>query len=233
MTGNSKNALLIASAWVLSANIGAAGAATYIFYADAQGSINESDVGNGTSSGNFYLAGNCGSGCGQGEVRDFFQFDVTGLSGQVVSAELAIDVGNLELDQLDYLTYEVTSLPAVPLTSLTFAELGTGLVYGSRTYAQSDDRLKGVTISLDAAALSAIAAGGFFGVSGRVTSPTIFGPTAFNQYIFGEAVFPQQLIVTTDVPETSTWALMAFGVAGLGLAAYRQQRKHRAAGAMI
>jgi len=163
MTGNTKNALLIASAWVLSANIGAAGAATYTFYADAQGSINESDVGNGTSSGNFYLAGNCGTGCGQGEVRDFFQFDVTGLSGQVVSAELAIDVGNLELDQLDYLTYQVTSLPAVPLTSLTFADLGTGLVYGSRTYTQNDDRLRGVTISLDAAALSAIAAGGFFG----------------------------------------------------------------------
>ena len=141
---------------------------------------------------NNYVVGNCGydpppgnSGCNSGEFRNFFQFSIPSFSGTLVSADLVLYPLDIELLQSPSLTYQVTSLPG----SFVFGDLGTGTFYGSRTYTSADALGPALAISLDADALNAImaAAGGAFGVGGRVTSATLFGNTELNQVAFSHS----------------------------------------------
>ena len=167
-----------------------------------QGWINQSGTDNGTSATNNYTAGNCATNaCSSilsGEFRNFFEFNIPVLNGPIVSASLVLSTGEISLVQDPTgLVYQVTWL-----SSLTFANLGTGTVYGSRTYTATDE-LADRSIALDADAISAIGNGGItFSVSGRVISgatlPLTFGGSAPNELVFGGTEgFSEVLRITT------------------------------------
>jgi hypothetical protein len=62
------------------------------------------------------------------------------------------------------------------------------------------------------------------------TFATTPGATYTYAFTFNELdVGPSALLVTTSVPEPSTWAMMLLGFAGLGFAGYRRVRGPRAA----
>jgi hypothetical protein len=214
--------------------------------------INNTDSGYISSGGNFtgirpntnYVVGLCdASDCrsAPGQYRDFFYFQIPTLTQPIVSATLVIPTQSTSLDQSPTLTYQVTSLGLTPsqlgngtnqsqqLTpsqlAATYPSLGTGVVYGRETYS-SADAYTTERISLDAAAISALGDGGFlFGVSGRAISPINFSNTAPDQLVFGYSQRSvTSLVLTTAVPEPSTWAMMLIGFAGLGFAAYRQKK---------
>jgi hypothetical protein len=189
---------------------GSARADTFVLSAIAQGWINQLGTNNGTSATNNYLAGNCQSCLPRGEYRNFFEFTIPVLNDPIVSASLVLftgpnpDVGGgsegitLSQDPTG-LVYQVTSL-----SSLTFANLGTGTVYGSRTYTAAD-RTMTLPITLDADALTAIGNGGItFSVSGRVISgatlPLTFGPTGADEFVFAGTVGTSQVLSITTVP---------------------------------
>jgi hypothetical protein len=199
-------------------------ASTLVLNSTAEGWINQFGVNNGLYTFSDYLAGNCNiNDCtaeGGGEFRNFFQFNVPTLGKHVASAVLQLRTETIILDQAPSLTYQVTSTSA-----LTFADLGAGTVYGSHTYGASD---QGTVrdITLNSAALSAIGTGGgLFTISGRVTSPTTFGPNAPEQLVFGSSIYPEQLILTTAVPEPATWAVMLAGLSGLGAVVRRRRAR--------
>jgi hypothetical protein len=88
--------------------------------------------------------------------------------------------------------------------SLTFANLGTGTVYGSRTYMVADIAMV-LPITLDTDAFSAIGNGGIpFSVSGRVISgatlPLTFGTAAPDQFVFGGTEGVSGVLSITTVP---------------------------------
>jgi hypothetical protein len=218
---------------------GSARADTFVLSAIAQGWILQTGTNNGTNATNNFFAGNC-SDCSiiaRGEFRNFFEFNVPVLNGPVVSASLVLFTGpnfgrfdvtgiNLSQDPTG-LVYQVTSL-----SSLTFANLGTGTVYGSRTYTAADEAMT-LPIALDADALTAIGNGGItFSVSGRVISgttlPLTFGPTAPDEFAFGGTEGAQVLSITTvPVPGPIAGAglpSLILAVGGL-LAWWRRSRK--------
>jgi hypothetical protein len=191
---------------------GSARADTFVLSAVAQGWILQSGTGNGTSATNNYFAGNCSqqSCITPGEVRNFFEFNIPVLNGPIVSASLVLFTGTndgtrtlgvgitLSQDPTG-LVYQVTSW-----SSLTFANLGTGTVYGSRTYTVADIAMV-LPITLDTDALSAIGNGGIpFSVSGRVISgatlPLTFGTAAPDQFVFGGTEGVSGVLSITTVP---------------------------------
>jgi hypothetical protein len=225
---------------------GSARADTFVLSAVAQGWILQSGTGNGTSATNNYFAGNCStSTClTPGEFRNFFEFNIPVLNGPIVDASLILFTGpnpdggrtlpsegiTLSQDPTG-LVYQVTSF-----SSLTFANLGTGTVYGSRTYTAAD-RTMTLPITLDADALTAIGNGGItFSVSGRVISgatlPLTFGPTAADEFVFAGTGGTSQVLSITTVPAVPG-PIAGAGLPGLilasaGLLAWWRRRQQSA-----
>jgi hypothetical protein len=193
--------------------LGSAQAATISLNSTSRGWIDQNGDANGTSSGNNYLVGNCGSvGCSVGEYRDFFTFMLPTFTEDVLvlSATLIISTEAVDLNQSPELTVQFTS------GSGSFGALGTGTVFGTKTYTIAD-RNTLVSIDLNQAATDAImlASGGTFTVSGRVISPTTFSPIAPNQFVYGYSTsdaVTSLLINTVPIPA----AVWLFG-SGLGL----------------
>jgi hypothetical protein len=100
------------------------------------------------------------------------------------------------------------------LTSI-FADLGSGVSYGSQVVSQADDE-RIVTISLNAAAIAALnQANGLVAFGGAITT---LNREAFDEYVFAGTNFvtdTRQLVVDTSssVPEGSfTWVLLLLGL---------------------
>jgi hypothetical protein len=202
------------------ASVCSAQASVFNLLAFGQGWIRQDGAGNGSFASNNFIAGNCGANdCGIGEFRNFFRFDVSSISGPISSAVLKLNTSNVQPEQAATVGYSISST-----SSLTFADLGTGTLFGSRNYTNADD-FTVQSIALNGAGLAALLAGGTdFIISGRVTSPTLFGPSEANQFVFGSSFGGAELVVTTGVPEPSTWAMMLIGFAGLAFATRRKVR---------
>jgi hypothetical protein len=171
---------------------GSARADTFVLSAVAQGWILQSGTGNGTSATNNYFAGNCSqqSCITPGEVRNFFEFNIPVLNGPIVSASLVLFTGTndgtrtlgvgitLSQDPTG-LVYQVTSW-----SSLTFANLGTGTVYGSRTYTVADIAMVlpalGSVILIPGVSSDGSAHSGFWHVTGSILDTSDVGPDANN-----------------------------------------------------
>ena len=149
------------------------------------------------------------------EYRNYFVFDLTGISGQVVSAQLRVpNPQNGYFSPNAEETYQVRSV-GTPIGTLEsdatdgagiFAGLGMNVLYGSQQVSQSDNG-HAVSISLNAEAVGAIEyAQGFFALGGGLAGlPAV---AAANRVVFGGSSGPPeeipQLILTTAVPEPAT-----------------------------
>ncbi len=147
--------------------------------------------------------------------RNFFRFDLTGVSDTVTSAILRIHIGTYNSDDPSE-TYAVFDAP-----SLIYANLGSGTSYGSREILSSETGT--ADIVLNAAAIADInsALGGLFDVGGDVTSLDA-APTT-TELLFGNTnqLSTRQLILN-PIPEPASALLLS-----LGLTALAAGRRHR------
>ncbi|TWU37280.1 PEP-CTERM motif protein [Novipirellula artificiosorum] len=164
-------------------------------------------------------------------LRSFFTFDLSSLSGTVTSATLSLrrfdfisDEGSETLGFFDVLTDAATLNNNVGSSAAIFADLGTGVSYGSFTLdvATTPDVL---TFNLNANALADIqsAQGGFFSIGGSLLTDD------GNDRIFSSsgAFDPHSLTVVTTsagaVPEPTSLAIFGFGA--FGLAGFRRRKQ--------
>jgi hypothetical protein len=163
--------------------------------------------------------------------RNFFTFDLSSLSGTVVSATLEAARFNYAgfpgdpsetLGLFDVTTDAATLNNNTGLNATIFADLGSGTSYGtfvvsSYTFSTTET----LTFALNANAIADInaAAGGFFSIGGALLS---FTPGETSEGVFGQSqdssgsASIQRLIVeTTAVPEPGTLILLGVGLASL------------------
>jgi hypothetical protein len=178
-----------------------------------------------------YIAGDDGLGA---EYRDYFVFDLSGLSGSIISAQLSLynpcatclahavngydSVNPSETYQVTNVTTPVAALEANSAggTTAIFADLGTNTVYGSQVVSVSDDGQQ-VVITLDASAIAALnAATGLFAFGGEIvglpSSPS--GAPERAMFINTNLTMPPdvtELILTTGVSEPASWMLTSAG----------------------
>ena len=206
-----------------------ASAATYtIDYTDS-GWYNASS-GHNPSNDN-YIVGNC---CGTGEYRNFLVFDLTGVTGTIVSATLeAESPSTLTPDPSETWTlYDVTTpvatLVAGGVSAAIFSDLGSGTSYGNVTVANGYTGIVTVTLNanaiaaLNAAKGSSIAIGGALSTLGAGSDEFIFADS-FGGYVRRLTI----QTVATPVPTMNEWGMIIFMVfAGLVSLYYlRRQRK--------
>ena len=179
-----------------------------------RGWITAGGADNGNSVGNSYYAGIDFSSNAGLELRNWFQFDLSPVSGTVSSASLVIDTGHFNAPgSVTSENYQLTSLGS----SFGFADLGTAALYGSRVYTRTD-ALAIRTIALNASAISSIQSFGVFGLGGRLT--TLLQSTADEAIFSGISGSPSnvQLVVTTsDQAGTPEPASVLFVLSGLAV----------------
>ena len=212
--------------------------------ADARGCVNPNGVYNcgkaGTGEGNFltgYLGSEPGAPSQNVELRSFFRFDLTGISGTVLSADFQValpvdgyrSVDTSETFALFDFLLPPSDLTSSPLPAGAYADLGTGTLFGSSAVAFSNEGTL-LTISLNAAAVAEIngSLGGRFAMGGAVTS--LARQTDQSEVVFANSIgaVPAQLVLGFDgapaptaVPEPATGLLL---VAGLGVVGFWRGR---------
>lgn len=188
---------------------------------DNQGWISASGT-NGNSVNDNYFTGVSGV-----ELRSYFFFDLSGVSGNIVGAELDVQrygtTAGSTLGLFDVNTAAsalVATRGGAPNVS-AFNDLGTGTSYGSFVVgAGSNTDI--VSFTLDPAALvdiNAAAGGGYFAIGGRalVGGPFFSGSSSEPGNSGGTQNGIQQLVLTIDdaptaVPEPTTLLLLGTGV---------------------
>ena len=95
-----------------------------------------------------------------------------------------------------------------------FNDLGSGTIYGSRSYSHTDiDQVLGIPLNADAISALNSALGGEFALGGALTSIDTNG----SEFIFGGRANTTRRLVLTIIPEPSTALLVALGLVGLAI----------------
>jgi hypothetical protein len=169
-----------------------------------------------------YIAGVC---CGNGEHRDFFVFDLLGVTGKVVGATLRLFNpfgGYVSPDATETYTLFSVATPTSTLiaggSGLTgiFDDLANGAMYGSRVVSAADNNTV-VEIVLNANAVNDINAllGLSFAVGGTIT--TLQGTAPFSSFAPQETIFVltgdgNRQLMLTIVPEPAALLLFITGL---------------------
>lgn len=175
-----------------------------ILTATARGWYQSNGVANGSSSGNNYIAGVCGSSdeCGGSDVplRNWFLFDLEGITFPVTSATLSLYVpspnGYISPNpSITYTTYDVETAPATVVAGggiPVYDDLGSGIAFGSVVATNASEGTD-LLISLNAAALASI-----------------------NEFRGGDWVIGGAVAAGGgEIPEPSTYILLGSALAGL------------------
>lgn len=176
--------------------------------------------------------------------RNFFVFDLSGIPVGVTSATLQILApanSFVGADASNTVTFYDVVTPAATLTAgsptgaggqAIFADLGSGLEYGSLTVTPGDGgAVLSVTLSPAAIAAINLARGNLFAVGGALTTLSATGPDGLfsgSSAVAGSSAV--RLVVSNDaapVPEPTTFALLGAGLAGLY--ARRRRGSHKRA----
>ena len=171
-----------------------------------------------------YFAGIDFSNNAGAELRNWFQFDLSTITGTVVSASLQIDTGTPIFYQTSSETFQLTSLPSTFNLSNpgnSFSGLGTGSVYATQDYNASSAST--LTITLDSAAIADLnndLSVGTFGLSGRVTTLQQTAPGTADEALFtyggGDPTNVELLVTTTTAaPEPASVFLFMAGLGAL------------------
>ena len=171
-------------------------------------------------------------------LRNFFTFDLSSLTGTVVSARLEVvryfytspDSSEI-LGLFDVSTNAATLNNNEGTSAAIFDDLGMGVSYGTFVvdrYTFSD--MDTLIFSLNAAAIADInAASGFFSIGGSLQSISV-GTTTEGITFGSSGAGIQRLIVETSdvaaVPEPATLLLLGTGLAGVAVRA-RKRRKSK------
>lgn len=173
---------------------------------------------NSDSNDNYFTGeADFGLSTGFAELRSFFSFDLSGLSGQVDAARLIIYSGVFGPDSFSEVLglFDVTTQTETlnfneGLNAAIFSDLGTGASYGTFRLLRSSDEKVDLEFDLSAVAIADInaAAGGFFSIGGALQSLSKAG----GEYVFGQTGGPQrrpvELIVSTiAVPAPGAFSL--------------------------
>ena len=176
-----------------------------------------------------YLAGSSTSSGYYNVSRNFFVFDLSGLSTSEIITSASLRLKNSQgTPSGNYTVYDVsTSIPDLTAdgsSGATFDDLGTGTSYGIRAMSSADDGTF-VTINLNAAGLSAlnVARGGFFATGGTFAVDGF----AFNNSdnILSDTSLVYEVSSGPAVPEPTTMVMFGIGALGMGLVA-RRRKKH-------
>jgi hypothetical protein len=163
-------------------------------------------------------------GCAGGDYRDFFVFDLTGITRTIQRARLLLwlpDTGFVsgegsELYELFDVTTDIDELTGGGGTE-AHADLGSGVSYGSRAITPAD-RGTFVEISLNDEALARLnATAGPFAIGGTIRTLDLF---ANDEYVFGDThhlpLAFTQLVVQTGCAGDPGLELVLPGEAGIG-----------------
>jgi hypothetical protein len=187
---------------------------------------------------NYYAGDDRGYPDGLDDYRNFFVFDMSMITQPIESAKLALFVppsassyggpGYFSPDPSE--NYELHDV-VTPITALmagtggvaAHTDLGSGVVYGSRTMTRADDGSV-IEIPLNSSAIAAMnSTHGLFGIGGSITtldeSPNFegtFGGTG------GENAIEATELRLTLVPEPSTFLLL--GIGAISLLGYRKAK---------
>lgn len=191
--------------------------------------INFSDRGSYTETGfhnstnpNYVVGDSRGFSGACGDCRNFFVFDLSSVTQTIASAKLALFVpsslsgpGYVSADlsenyELHDVSTSIATLLAGTGGTAAHADLGSGVVYGSKTMTAADMGSV-VEITLNSAAIAALdAATGLIGIGGSLTTLDGF---ANNEYTFGTSgsITDVSELRLTLVPEPSALSLLGIG----------------------
>jgi hypothetical protein len=187
------------------------------------------------SNGNYLVGDSRGPTCVRcfNDYHNFFVFDLASVTQPIGSAKLRLFLpsqllgpGYVSPDPGEnYALYDV-STPISTLVGGTggvaaHADLGSGVVYGSRTITAADMGSM-VEIDLNTSAIAALdAATGLIGIGGTVTT---LDSAANAEYVFGATGLVTHIteLRLTLVPEPST--LFLLGIGAISLVGYRRHR---------
>lgn len=161
--------------------------------------------------GTNYLTGRC-SIC-QGNIhRGFFTFNLSGIVGTIIDAQLEIFNPRFGSNSPD--TFEtlgifdvVTPIPTLLAGNLSdrpsiYSDLGSGVLYGTKNVSEADENSL-ISIPLNSDALSDLNSNtGIFAFGSHLLTLSSLGP---NQFVFGfsQGSDTQRLILETEAPTTA------------------------------
>lgn len=158
-----------------------------------------------------YIAGTCTPSCSSPGIDDnhnnYFTFDLTSISGTIISASLNLFTYKVSGSSVVYELFDVTSplaeVRASGTNAAVYNDLMTGVSYGSFIYNTSDiDQFRSILLNTDGISALNSAIGGEFGIGGTVTDG-----------------------IPAPIPEPETYAMWLAGLGLLGFMGYRRKIK--------